>query len=177
MVGQRQRSIVTSKPTTANNTTSSARHNSARSWTAGGYDHKDIASTAQAEQRRKELKREILAGVKDFNVEQYRKSDEELKAIKNKHVRAYYEAQNQKLDDWAEVDSLVWSLADDVIDSTNPDADRDGIVDSTTPLKVTGDDVEAFLPAGERERRARSAQTAQRALNASSIHSIQHASD
>ncbi|MCJ1303138.1 hypothetical protein MMC08_005945 [Hypocenomyce scalaris] len=91
-----------------------------RIWFAGRYGYKDLALTEEAENRRNDLKSKILAGVQDFNIEKYRKTDAELKAIKNKQVRAYYEAQNQKLNDWAEVDCLVWSLADDVVDSTNP---------------------------------------------------------
>lgn len=146
------------------------RKQSARTWFAGRYGFKDEVSGAEAEQRRKELKNKILAGVEDFNLEKYRKSDEELKSIKNKRVRDYYKAQNQKLNDWAEVDSLVWSLADDVVDSTNPDADHDGIVDENTPLKLTGDDLEAFLPPEEREKRARNNRVARRALNVSWIY-------
>lgn len=136
---------------------------SRRPWWQQGYG--DNASADEAEHRRKELKDKILAGVQDFNVKRYRKSDEELKSIKNKQVRAYYEAQNQKLNDWAEVDRLVWSLADDVVDSTNPDADRDGIVDNDTPLKLTSDDLEAFLPPEERKKRAKDRRIAKRALN------------
>ena len=110
----------------------------------------------------KVLKSKILAGVQDFNLEKYRKSDAELKAIENKQVRVYYEVQNQKLNDWAEVNSLVWSLADDVVDSTNSDADHDGIVNSNTPLNLTGNDLEAFLPPEDREKQAQRNRTAHR---------------
>lgn len=136
-----------------------------KSWFTGRYGFKDSVSAIKAEQRRKELKGKILAGVRDFNVEKYRKSDDELKAIRNKKVRAYYEAQNQKLNDWAEVDSLVWSLSDDIIDSTNPDADHDGIIDSNAPLYSTDYDLEAFLPTEERDKRHHDSRVAQRALN------------
>ncbi|KAG0649382.1 Metal tolerance 9 [Hyphodiscus hymeniophilus] len=168
MVVQRQRSLGASRASTADRRDTLSGTGSShprRTWFAGRYGFKDDILMAAAEQRRQELKDRILAGVKDFNVEKYRKSDSELKAIKNRNVRAYYEAQNQKLNDWAEVDSLVWSLADDVVDSTNPDADHDGIVDSNTPLKLTGDDLEAFLPTEEREKRVKSNRTARTALN------------
>ncbi|KAJ9363481.1 hypothetical protein C8Q69DRAFT_178738 [Paecilomyces variotii] len=132
----------------------------------GNSSHlRDDTAATEAEKRRTELKNKILAGVQNFNVEHYRKSDEELKSIKNKRVREFYEAQNQKLNDWAEVDSLVWDLVDDVVDSMDPDANRDGIVDRNTPLVHTGYDLEAFLPWKEREKRIRDNRTAQRALN------------
>lgn len=131
--------------------------------------YRDDTLASEAEKRRRELKNKILAGVWDFNVERYRKTDEDLQSIKNKHVRAFYEAQNQKLNDWAEVDSLVCSLADDVVDSMDPDANRDGVVDRDTPLLYTGNDLEAYLPWNERERRIKDSRTAQRALNVSSI--------
>jgi hypothetical protein len=134
---------------------------------ANGLKNRDLA--AEAECRRERIKDQILAGVKDFNVEQFRKSDKELDLIKDKRVREYYEAQNQKLNDWAEVDRLVWSLADDVVDSTNPDADRDGILDRDTPLYLTGYDVEAFLPQDERDRRVRDDRMAKRFLNVGAL--------
>lgn len=136
-----------------------------KTWFKGRYGFKDNVSAIEAEQRRSELKDRILAGVKDFNVEKYRKTDEELKSICNTRVRAYYEAQNQKLNDWAEVDSLVCSLADDIIDSTNPDADHDGIIDSNAPLYSVDHDLEAFLPDEERAKRHQNSRVAQRALN------------
>lgn len=145
------------------NSNSSTRLN--KTWFTGRYGYKDMASARKAETRRTDLKRKVLAGVRDFNVERYRKNDKELKSIRNTEVRAYYEAQNQKLNDWAEVDSLVWSLADDIIDSTNPDADHDGIIDRTAPLYSMGHDLEAFLPLEERDKRRRNHRVAQRALN------------
>lgn len=168
MVRQQHWSVAVTGGTNNDNRDSMSSTNTyspKRTWFAGRYGFKDDASAAKAEHRRGELKSKILAGVQDFNVEKYRKSDHELKSIKNEHVRAYYEAQNQKLNDWAEVDSLVWSLADDVVDSTNPDADHDGIIDRSTPLNLSDNDLEAFLPPEERERRAKSNRTALLALN------------
>lgn len=145
-----------------------------KTWFPGRYGFKDNDSAIKAEQRRNELKGKILAGVKDFNVEQYRKSDDELKSIRNTQVRAYYEAQNQKLNDWAEVDSLVWSLADDIIDSTNPDADHDGIIDSNAPLYSVDHDLEAFLPSEERSKRHHNSRVSQRALNVNTLCLVFH---
>lgn len=135
-----------------------------KTWFTGRYGFKDNFAAAEADRRRNKLKDKILAGVRNFDIEQYRKSDEEIQKILNTRVRAYYEAQNQKLNDWAEVDSLVWSLADDIIDSTNPDADHDGIVNSDTPLYSTDHNLEAFLPGDERTKRYSNARVARRAL-------------
>lgn len=143
-----------------------------KTWFTGKHGFKDNLSAAEAERRRNELKGRILAGVRDFNIEQYRKSDDELLSIRNTGVRAFYEAQNQKLNDWAEVDSLVWSLADDIIDSTNPDADHDGIINSDTPLYSTDHNLEAFLPSEERAKRHRNARVARRALQVICANSV-----
>ncbi|KAK5284244.1 adenylate kinase [Exophiala xenobiotica] len=138
---------------------------SQRNWIAGRWGHEDKNHEAETAKRLKELKRRILAGVEEFDIESYRKSDRELKAINNKRVRAFYEAQNQKLDDWAEVDGLVGALADDVVNSTDPDADLDGDINTDTPLYRTNHDVEVYLPSEQRERRARNRRVAGRALN------------
>ena len=44
-------------------------------------------------------------------------------------MRAFYEKQNANLDDWIEVDTIVMSIADDILDSFNPDAGK-----ATEPL-------------------------------------------
>jgi CelD/BcsL family acetyltransferase involved in cellulose biosynthesis len=169
MVGQGQWSVLGTSSRTIDDPDS--RRNSTASRIRQSYygsiSEEDNPAAAEGEKRRRELKNKILEGVKDFNVEQYRKSEAELKSIKNKRVREFYESQNQKLNDWAEVDSLVWSLADDVVDSIDPDANRDGVVDRTTPLLYTNYDLEAFLPQEEREKRLKNYRTAQRALNVS----------
>jgi len=53
-------------------------------------------------------------------MEQYRKSLVELKDIKDKKIRAFYEQQNERLNDCLEVNTLVTSMVDDVLDSMNP---------------------------------------------------------
>jgi hypothetical protein len=47
--------------------------------------------------------------------------------MKNKKVREFYEGQNERLNDWLEVDATVTALADDILESFNPDPDFDGI--------------------------------------------------
>jgi hypothetical protein len=47
--------------------------------------------------------------------------------LKNKKLRLFYEEQNEKLNDWLEVDTAVRSIADDIFESFDPDRDHDGI--------------------------------------------------
>lgn len=95
---------------------------------------------------------------------------EQLKTIKNKKVRSFYEEQNTRLDDWLEVDMIVSSLADDVLDSMHPrDTDGDGVVEERGPLGNSGEALEPFLPDEERERRAKSAKRVRWAINVSVI--------
>jgi hypothetical protein len=47
--------------------------------------------------------------------------------MKNRKLRKFYEGQNERLNDWLEVDAVVTALADDVLESFNPDPDSDGI--------------------------------------------------
>lgn len=90
----------------------------------------------------------------------------QLKCIRNKKVRAFYEEQNKRLDDWLEVDMVVSSLADDIVDSMNPaDPDHDGVAEDRGPLGTSGESLEPFLPQDERERRARSAKHVRWAIN------------
>lgn len=82
---------------------------------------RDAAMTALEDKRREELKKTLLEGVDREALEKFRKSDDELKAIKKKPVRKFYEAQNQRLNDWLEVDAIVMAIADDVLESMQPD--------------------------------------------------------
>lgn len=132
-----------------------------------GQRNEEHSEATQA--RLKELKKAVLAGVKEFDLEQYRKSDEELRSFKNKELRHYYEAQNAKLDDWLDVDMLVYALADDVLDSMDVDANRDGLVDRLGPLQGTGEDLESFLPEKERVKRQKDNRRERLAINVSTI--------
>jgi hypothetical protein len=92
----------------------------------------------------------------------------QLKAIKNKKVRGFYEEQNRRLDDWLEVDMVVKSVADDVIDSMDPqDLDHDGVAEDRGPLGGSGENVECFLPQDEREKRRKALRNAKWAINVS----------
>jgi len=132
----------------------------------GYHDDDDDGDTPRSEDhaRRDALKKELRTGMGD-HFEKYRKSDDDLKEIKNKKVRKFYEEQNARLDDWLEVDALVLALSDDVVDSFDPDADRDGVVERRGPLQGSGGAVEEFLPEEMRERRARDEKYAKWAIN------------
>jgi len=70
------------------------------------------------------------------------------------------------LDDWLEVDMIVMSLADDVLDSMDPqDRDGDGVVEDRGPLGNSAENVECFLPDDEREKRRKSARNVRWAIN------------
>jgi hypothetical protein len=84
------------------------------------------------------------------------------------------------LNDWIEVDAIVTALADDVLESFNPDPDYDGIpgksqalfsklyltrIERAGALQNIGEDVEAFLPESERKRRKKNTRNAKWAIN------------
>ncbi|KAK3935713.1 hypothetical protein QBC46DRAFT_367380 [Diplogelasinospora grovesii] len=135
---------------------------------------KDVGHLSLAEQRRSELKRRVLDGMGGFSMEAHRKSDEELKALgqKNKKLRRFYEEQNERLDAWLEVDALVHAVADDVIDSMNPDADRDGVPERRVPLQDSAGAIEAFLPADHQEKRRRDEKHARWAINVNVVANV-----
>ena len=80
-------------------------------------------------------------------------------------MRKFYEAQNERLTDWLEVDTLVEAMADDIMDSMNPDADHDGIVDRPGGLQNVGERITDLLPEEDREKRRRAARNARWAIN------------
>ena len=53
--------------------------------------------------RREKIKKQLLDGMERFQFESYRKSDANLKEIKKKEVKDFYEEQNDNLDSWLEV--------------------------------------------------------------------------
>ena len=120
-----------------------------------------------------ELKRKLKEGVDRDEFEKHRKSQADLKEIKNKKIRKFYEAQNERLNDWLEVDTLVTSMAEDVLDSMNPqDEDGDGVAEVGGALKNTGGDIDPLLPEDERERRRTGEKRAKWAINVSPIRQI-----
>lgn len=87
--------------------------------------------------------------------------------MKNKQIKEFYKKQNQALNDWLEVDSVVRSIADDILESFDPDRDHDGLLEHGGALQAEGEDVEAFLPKEERENRKKAERSAKRAINVS----------
>ncbi|PVI02753.1 hypothetical protein DM02DRAFT_717216 [Periconia macrospinosa] len=127
---------------------------------------RDAIQTTIHKGRAEELKKRLLEGVEHDALEKFRKSQAELKAIHNKKLRAFYEEQNHKLDDWLEVDAVVSALADDVLDSMAPqDLDHDGVAEDRGPLGISEESVECFLPEDEREKRRKSARHVKWAIN------------
>lgn len=68
---------------------------------------RDVACVAITNDYHAELKRKLTEDVQRGSLEQYRKSAEEIKAIKKKKIRSFYETQNERLNDWLEVDTVV----------------------------------------------------------------------
>ncbi|MCJ1378312.1 hypothetical protein MMC17_001409 [Xylographa soralifera] len=133
---------------------------------------KDIANLALEDSRTRELKKALREGIENDHLEKFRKTEDELKAIKNKKVRQFYENQNSRLNDWLEVDTLVKSVADDVLDSMNPDADHDGIAERQGALQGAGENIEELLPEDEREKRRKEKQQARWTININVIANI-----
>ncbi|KAK0894018.1 hypothetical protein LTR02_012515 [Friedmanniomyces endolithicus] len=141
------------------------------------WSFRDAANTALEDARREELKKALLHGINRDELEHFRKSDDELKAIKNKKVRAFYEKQNDRLNDWLDVDAIVMAVADDVLESFDPDPDHDGINERnnqgykasklTSPpgLHTSGGNIQDFLPEDEKERRRKAGNRAKWAIN------------
>ncbi|KAH3906722.1 hypothetical protein HBI56_228880 [Parastagonospora nodorum] len=116
--------------------------------------------------RASDMKKKLIDNVDHTMLEHFRKSDTSLECIPNKKLRAFYEEQNRRLDDWLEVDMVVSSLADDIVDSMHPlDTDGDGVAEDRGPLGTSGESLEPFLPEDERERRRKSAKHVRWAIN------------
>ncbi|TKA61666.1 hypothetical protein B0A55_11266, partial [Friedmanniomyces simplex] len=137
------------------------------------WSFKDAATTALEDKRREDLKKALLHGINRDELEQFRKSDDELKAIKNKKVRAFYSRQNERLNDWLEVDAIVMAVADDVLESFDPDPDHDGINERNNEgLHTSGGNIQDFLPEDEKERRRKAGQRAKWAINVNVLANI-----
>lgn len=131
----------------------------------------------------KEILQQPIEGMDDLK--KYRKSDEEvisacfphplhitdskqLKNIKNKKVRAFYEEQNGRLDDWMEVDAIVRTVSDDVLETMDPgDHDGDGLAERHGGLHDAGENVLSLLPEDTQERRRTDEKHAKWAINVS----------
>ena len=133
---------------------------------------KDAANTALEDSRREELKNSLLSGVDRDGLEKFRKSDEELKQIKNKKVRAFYEAQNDRLNDWLEVDAVVMAVADDVLESMDPDPDHDGHHERAGGIQAVAGNIGKLLPEDEQEKRRVANKKAKWAININVIANV-----
>lgn len=133
------------------------------------FRFRDAIATTMDQQDVTRLKSALRAGIDQSTpLEDFRRSDEELKGMANKKVRAFYREQNERLDDWLEVDALVLAMAEDVLDSMNPrDFDHDGIAEAGGALQATAESVEPLLPEDERERRRKAVRRARWAINVS----------
>src|ERR1700761_4006990 len=96
----------------------------------------------------------------------------QIKKIKNKKLRKFYENQNASLNDWAEVDTIVLAMADEVLESMNTDADHDGIREREGRLQHVEEHIDALLPEDVRSARARADRNARWAVNINVIANI-----
>ncbi|KAF2722091.1 cation efflux family protein [Polychaeton citri CBS 116435] len=136
------------------------------------FRFRDAAKTALEDARRDELKKTLLTGIDRNALEKFRKSDEELKSIKNKGVRKFYEAQNERLNDWLEVDATVMAIADDVLESMDPDPDHDGDQERGGGIQQVKGNIGQLLPEEERRKRAADQKKAKWAINTNVIANI-----
>ncbi|KIW30669.1 uncharacterized protein PV07_06393 [Cladophialophora immunda] len=118
------------------------------------------------------LKEQLRGSVDRGAFERARKSAEELKQIKNKKVRKFYEKQNATLDDWAEVDTIVLAMADEVMESMNTDADHDGIREREGRLQHVEEHIDYLLPDEVLRRRRKADRNARWAININVIANI-----
>lgn len=134
---------------------------------------RDVANIALEDNFHAELKHKLKEGVDRNSLEKYRKSIDEINKMKDKQLRRFYEQQNSSLNDWLEVDTLVTSMADHILDSMNPrDLDQDGVAEVGGALKQTGGDIEPLLPQDEREKRRKGERNAKWAININVIANI-----
>ncbi|KAI9712855.1 MAG: hypothetical protein M1820_001477 [Bogoriella megaspora] len=181
MVGRRHRASDLSngsngspkkQPSDVENGSAAAHGIGVRRRIAPKFGFRDAVNYEIAQQRRDSLKKALMEGIKERNLDKYRKTQTDLKDIKNKKIRKFYEKQNDRINDWAEVDSLVVELSDDVVDSFNPDADHDGIIERRGPLQMNEGELDEFLPEDEREKRRKDAWKAKWAVNINVIANV-----
>lgn len=133
---------------------------------------KDAVGSIIEDERRKKMKKKLVEGLDHKSLEGYRKSSDELKAMHNKKIRKFYENQNDRLNDWLEIDTIVRHLADDILDSFDPhDDDGDGIPEGGT-LQGADERIEPFLPQDEREKRQKNRKYARWAININVIANV-----
>lgn len=70
------------------------------------------------------------------------------------------------------MDTIVEAMAGQVMDSMNPDADHDGIIDRPGGIQDVGGHIEELLPEDDREKRRRGVRNARWAININVIANI-----
>lgn len=93
----------------------------------GIWRFRDAARTALEDERREDLKNKLLTHINHDELERFRKSDEELKEMKKKEVRKFYEAQNERLNDWVSVFFFLFFLVCVCSDERNGMINDDGV--------------------------------------------------
>lgn len=136
-----------------------------------GY-HDSNEHAAEEDARREELKGALLKGIDRNELERYRKSSGEIKEIKNKGLRKFYEDQNCRLNDWLEVDAVVMAIADDVLESMNPDPDHDGENERNGELQRVAGNINKLLPEEEQEKRRKAARKANIAIQVNVVANV-----
>jgi len=84
---------------------------------------------------------------------------------KKKGLKAFYEEQNRRLNDWLEVDTIVMAIADDVLESMDPDPDNDGDRENMGGLQHMQGAIASFLPDDVKEKRQKDEKKAKWAIN------------
>lgn len=133
---------------------------------------KDVVDIVTVENQRTKIKKRLMEGIDGMRLEKYRKSKEELKSIEKKAVRKFYENQNERLDAWMEVDTLVMSMTEDILGSMDPDRDNDGILERTGALQGVGERLDELLPKDARDERLQAEKNARRAINVNVIANV-----
>ncbi|PBP25276.1 cation diffusion facilitator 10 [Diplocarpon rosae] len=137
------------------------------------YRFRDDENLEVDDQRRVEFKKKLLAAIDDDKMEKFRKSEDEIKKFQKRGVRDFYTAQNERLDDWLEVNAIVRALSDDILESFDPrDDNGDGVAEGGGGLQDTAGCIEPFLPEEEQQRRRSSAAKAAWAININVVANI-----
>ncbi|KAK6582788.1 hypothetical protein PZA11_005196 [Diplocarpon coronariae] len=137
------------------------------------YRFRDNVNLEVDDQRRVEFKKKLLAAIDDDKMENFRKSEDEIKKFKKKSTRHFYTTQNERLDDWLEVNAIVRALSDDILESFDPrDDNGDGVAEGGGGLQDTAGCIEPFLPEDEQQRRRSAATKAAWAININVVANI-----
>lgn len=126
---------------------------------------KDVVHEAIGRESTHQLKKQLIDSIDIEEFKKYKKSDEELKQLKDKKIKAYYERLNQRVDEYIEVDTIVEAMAEQIIDSMNPDIDHDGVIDHMGGLQNVNYRVEEMLPDEIQMQRRKDKKTSKRAIN------------